>query len=277
VAQQNFVSISGISDRKELQGIYKICQEEIFDFPLVIGYQVSSKSINLGTQNPRQPKFLDLGDLNTETLSYGFFPAVHYYTKDNSSVLKDLEKIAELGILDSNLLLQLNTLPLPTEILREIKKAGPEVIFKAAVSDKQTSQGGYAVWKGEGVQDVKKGAVKPLIAQVRERKDFIDYVMFDPSHGTNLNLDLDEKNLAIRFGKEITSIKELDHLGLVYAGGIKPSNTKKVVRGLFSFFPDRFSIDAESGVRNKENKLDLDLVRAYLINFREACQIRKLR
>lgn len=272
MASQNFVSISGISNKIQLQGINKICQEEIFDFPIVVGYQVSSKSINLGTQNPRQPKFLDLEDLSAETLSYGFFPAIHYYTKDNSTILGDLEKIAGLGVLDSNLLLQLNTLPLPTEVLREIKGAGLEIIFKVAVSNKQTSQKGYAVWKGKKVQDIKKGKVGPLIAQIQERKDFIDYVMFDPSHGTNLDLDLDKKSLAVRFGEEIVSTKDLNHLGLVYAGGIKPDNVGRVARTLFSFFPIRVSIDIESGIRDKENRLDMDLVRAYLVNFREAVQ-----
>ena len=272
MALQNFVSISGISNRIQLQEIYKICQGEIFDFPIVVGYQVSNKSINLGTQNPRQPKFLDLGDLNVETLSYGFIPAIHYYTKDNSTVLDDLEKIAGLRVLDLGSLLQFNTLPLPIEILREVKKTGLEIIFKVAVSNKQTPQGGYAVWKGKEVQDIKNGEIMPLITQVQERKDFIDYVMFDPSHGTNLDLDLNEKSLAVRFGREIISIKDLNHLGLVYAGGIKPNNVGRVARTLFSFFPARVSIDIESGVRDGKNRFDLNLVRAYLVNFREAVQ-----
>lgn len=271
MSSQNFVSISGITNRTQLQGIHEICQEEIFDFPIVIGYQVSNGSINRGTQNPRQPKFLDLGDLSAETLSYGFLPVIHYYTKDNSTVLGDLEKIVELGILDSNPLLQLNTLPLSIEILRKIKEKNLKVIFQVAVSNKQTPQGGYAVWKGKGVQDVKEGEVEPLIAHIQERKDFIDYIMFDPSHGTNLDLDLDEKSLAVRFGKEIISIGDLNHLGLVYAGGIKPSNVGRVAGALFSFFPDRVSIDIESGVRDKENKPNLNLIKDYLVNFREAC------
>ncbi|GAG03150.1 unnamed protein product, partial [marine sediment metagenome] len=237
--------------------------------PIVIGYQVSNGSINRGTKNPRQPEFLDLESLSNETLSYGFFPAIPYYTKDNSTILEDLEKMTKLKILDPNALLQLNTLPPSTKILREIKKTGLEIIFKVAVSNKQTPQEGYAVWKGEGVQDVKEGEIGPLITQVQARKDFIDYVMFDPSHGTKLDLDLDEKSLAIRFGKEIISIEDFNHLGLVYAGGIKPSNVGKVASALFSFFPARVSIDIESGVRDKENKPNLNLIRDYLVNFRK--------
>ncbi len=269
MSSQNFVSISGITNRKQLQGIYEICRKEVFDFPIVIGYQVSNGSINRGTQNPRQPKLLDLESLSKETFSYGFFPAIHYYTKNNSTILEDLEKITKLKILDLNALLQLNTLPPSAKILREIKNTGLEIILQMAVSNKQTPQEGYAVWKGEGVQDVKEGEVAPLIAQVQERKDFIDYIMFDPSHGTNLDLDLDEKSLAVRFGKEIVSIEDFNHLGLVYAGGIKPNNVGRVACALSSFFPDRVSIDIESGIMGKEKEPDLNLIRDYLVNFRE--------
>jgi len=94
--------------------------------------------------------------------------------------------------------------------------------------------------------------------------------MFDPSHGTNLELELEEDNLAIRFGKEITRRPELNHLGLVYAGGIKPTNVLLVTKSLLSFFPQgRISIDVESGVR-EGNELNMDLIRSYLTNYRLA-------
>ena len=52
----------------------------------------------------------------------------------------------------------------------------------------------------------------------------------------------------------------------MYAGGIKPTNVRKLTMTLSSFFPEeRFSIDIESGVRTQD-KLDLELVREYLIN-----------
>ncbi|MBA7706906.1 hypothetical protein ES703_115765 [subsurface metagenome] len=265
---RNFVAISGVSNEEQLGEIHKICQEEGINFPIAIGYQVSNKSINQGTQNPRQPRFIDLGNLSKETLEYRFVPAVHYYTKDNQAIPGDLEKIAEIGV-DPNLaLLQFNTLPPSIDILRKGKEMGFGIIFKVAVSNKQTDRGGYAVWKGKGVQDVKEGEVNPLINQILERKDFIDYAMFDPSHGTNLDLDLDESSLAIRFGREIASREYLNHLGLVYAGGIKPTNVRAITRSFHSFFPNRVSIDIESGVR-KDNQLNLDRVRDYLIGYKE--------
>lgn len=264
----NFVSISAVSDSEQLRGIRNICQNEDIEFPVAIGYQVSNKSINQGTQNPRQLKFVDLGGLSEETLSYGIIPAIHYYTKDNSTILSDLEKIAQIGVNPTSALLQLNTLPISPNILREVKKMGFKILFKVAVSDKKAEQEGYAVWKGKDVQDVESGEISPLIKQVQDRKEIIDYAMFDPSHGTNLDLILDENSLAIRFGKEITDREDMNHLGMVYAGGIKPTNVARITKSLISFFPrDRISIDIESGIRTND-QFDLNLVRGYLVGYK---------
>lgn len=265
----NFVSISGVSTLNELEEIREVYREENLRFPLVIGYQVSNKSINKGSKNPRQPFSENLcQNLIPRTYKKDFIPAVHYYTKDNQTILGDLEKISQSSQVQG-MLLQFNTLPLSLEVLEEVKEMGFRVIFKVAVSDKQSFERGYTIWKGFKVQDVKDGEVNPLVEQVYERKDFIDYVMFDPSHGTNLDLDLDENSLAIRFGKEISKISKLDKLGLVYAGGIKPTNVKNIVQSLISFFPrDRISIDIESGVR-ENNIMNLNLVKNFLVNYNE--------
>ena len=262
----NFVSISAVTDGSQLEEISKIYHGKGLSFPLAIGYQVSNKSINQGTQNTRQPRFVDLASLDRETRNLGFITAVHYYTRDNGTIIEDLERVIGSGVKSS--LLQLNTLPSSLDILEKAKDMGFRIIFKVAVSNKQSSEGGYAIWKGENVQDVSSGQVDSLVNQVYDRRCCIDYAMFDPSHGTNLNLDLDENTLAIRFGKRIIANKELNHLGLVYAGGIKPSNIRQLTRMLYSFFPNRFSIDVESGVRT-EDKLDLGLVRKYLVGCRD--------
>lgn len=266
---REFVSISGVSDENQLREIYRTCREEDINFKVAIGYQVSNKSINQGTKNPRQPRFKDLENLNNVAFDCGFIPAIHYYTKDPRTIIRDLEVIAEKS--SPNLsLFQFNTLPPSLEVLKKSKEIGFKIIFTVAVSNKQSPQRGYAVWRGNGVQDVKTGEVKPLMKQVQERKDFIDYIMFDPSHGTNLELDLEEDSLPIKFGKDITKKTELNNLGLVYAGGIKPTNVESVTRSLLSFFPqERVSIDVESGVR-EGNDLNIDLIRRYLLNYKLA-------
>ncbi len=267
---KGFVSISAVSSRDQLEGIGEIVQEEELSFPVVIGYQVSSKSINQGTQNSLQPKFRELRELDRETKSYGLITAIHYYTKDNQTVLSDIERIVSAGINPSLTLLQLNTLPLDVETLGLIRSKGFRIILPVAVSDKKG--GGYAVWRGEGVQDVEGGDVEPLLEQVRERARVIDYALFDPSHGTNLELDLREESLSIRFGRGIIHDDRTRGLGLVYAGGIKPGNVREVtqiLRRFFPKFPRGVSIDIQSGVRTSD-VLDIKKVREYLVGYKNA-------
>jgi phosphoribosylanthranilate isomerase len=263
-----FVSVSGISNRKELEEIGKIYRNEKLKFNLAIGYQVSGKSINDGTRNPRQPFFSDLKGLCDRTLELGFIPAIHYYAKSMDWFNEDVEKIA--GVIEpERALIQFNTLPLSIEALGKVKERGFGVIFKVAVANKKSPEGGYKVWKGEMVQDVTNGDASLLIKQIEERKGLIDYAMFDPSHGTNLELDLSEKSLAIRFGRELVGKERNGCIGLVYAGGIGPGNVKEVAERLNHHFPWKFSIDTESGVRTN-NELDIGLVRNYLVNYRDA-------
>ncbi len=259
---ENFVCVSGVSNLEELEKIGTICAREHINLPVTIGYQISNKSINQGTQNSRQPLFSNLGKLVYETRQRGIIPSIHYYTKNPDTVLGDLEKISERIPLGT--LLQFNTLPLDADTLQKSKDMGFEIIFKVAVANKKNPEGGYAVWKGEDVIDVDSENVSPLINQILERKDVIDYAMFDPSHGTNLELDLNGNSSAIIFGRAIVSNQELSHLGLVYAGGIKPNNTERTLKSLQEFIPrERISIDIESGVRIN-NELDMGLVREYL-------------
>jgi hypothetical protein len=264
----NFVAISGISDSDQLKKIKNICLEEKITFPVCIGYQLSNKSINQGTQNPRQPKFLDLADLDKQTRRDGFMTALHYYTRDNNTILEDVQKIIASGINPSSLI-QFNSLPPSPNILEQVKKLGFKIILPVAVSHKSSPENGYKVWKGEEVEDVLTGNPDSLYKQIYERRDFIDYAMFDPSHGKKLELNLEENSLAIKFGKKIIENSELDNLGLIYAGGITPINVKRITNQLRSFFPERFSIDIEGGARI-DNKLDLKLVRDYLKGYRDS-------
>ncbi|MEI7718714.1 MAG: hypothetical protein WCI72_02510 [archaeon] len=263
---KNFVSVSGISDISQLREIRDICLEEKIAFPVAIGYQLSNMSINQGTQNPRQPLFTDLPRLDEQTREYGFTTALHYYTRDNGTILDDMKKIVDCGIRPT--LLQFNSLPPSLDILKQVKEMGFQILLKVAVSNKSSAEGGYKVWKGEGVEDVSTGNVNPLFNQIYERRNFIDYAMFDASHGNNLELDLSQESLAIIFGKMITRNAELNNLGLMYAGGIKPSNVQRVTQQLQGYFPERFSIDTEGGVRVND-KLDLQLVRDYLVGYRD--------
>ncbi|MEK6925975.1 MAG: hypothetical protein AABW50_01715 [Nanoarchaeota archaeon] len=261
---RNFVSISGITNCFQVRNIALFKSQEKIPSLVTVGYQVSNKSINQGIQNPRQPAFSELVDLASYAYREGIVSSFHYYTKDNETIISDLEKLAKSGVTKFYPLLQFNTLPPSVDILKKTKELGFKTILKVNVSNKKT--GGYAVWKQEDTQDASSGNVDVLLNQVMERYKFIHYVMFDPSHGTNLPLDFSENSLAVRFGKGIKEDPELNSLGLVYAGGIGPDNVGQVARTLNSYFPDGVSIDIESKVRTSDDKLDSNLVREYLIN-----------
>jgi len=226
---ENFVSVSGISCMDELCRVRRIKKEMGFRQPVVVGYQVSNRSINELTQNKRQPKIRDLKMLDSATRDFGFRTAIHYYTKDNGTVLFDLEKIAERVIDPCDTLLQFNTLPLDLDVLEKVKSFGYNLIFKVAVADKRNASERYAVWKGDNVTDINGGDISLLVNHAVERQEFIDYVMFDQNHGTNLELDLGEESLAVIFGQELLSRSGFERKGLVYAGGINPGNVKEIV------------------------------------------------
>jgi len=122
--QTNFVSISAISNKDQLVEINRISQAEQFPYSLAIGYQISNKSINQRTQNPRQPRFSKLGELDKATRDYSLITAVHYYTNDNRTIIEDLEKVVGLGVEPSQALLQFNTLPPSPDILKNVREMG---------------------------------------------------------------------------------------------------------------------------------------------------------
>ncbi|MEI6731105.1 MAG: hypothetical protein WCK90_00340, partial [archaeon] len=259
---KNYVSISGVSNENELREINRIYIKECLHYTLAIGYQVSSKSIREGTRNPRQPWFSDLGSLCRLTENLGFIPAIHYYGKDESLIVTDMKNMAGSGVEPSRALVQFNTLPPSVDTLREVKKIGFGIILKVAVADK--SVGGYKVWKGPEVEDIRTGSVDNLIKQVVDRKDVIDYAMFDGSHGTGLPLDLSPGSLATRFMEEFTKRKELSGLKFVGAGGIGPDNVAEQYMIMQEKTGNRASVDIEGKAR-VDNVLSMKLVRAYMV------------
>jgi phosphoribosylanthranilate isomerase len=262
---ENFVCVSGVTRDIELGWVADDIQKHHLNYRAAIGFQVSNSSINNGTTNERQPNFENLGRLDGLAREYGLIPAIHYFTKDNETILGDLETIAKnIDMTHGSTLLQFNTLPVEINILKEVEKMGFDTIFKIPVSNK--GAGGYAVWKGDGVQDVSSGDVGPLIEHAREVAPYVRYVMFDASHGTNLELDLGEDSLPIRFGKGIRELREMDNVGLVYAGGFNPDNIYDKITALEKHLFGGVSVDIESGVMGSDGKLDKVNVRDYFVN-----------
>jgi len=264
---KQFLSVSAVRSKQELESIVRIRDRTKIKTPIAIGFQVSEKSINTGGTNNRQAPFGELPDLVKQANDWGLIPAIHYYSKNPDGFIgADLQKMADSGLFGYKpILFQFNTLPPNPLLLAGLQKEGVDVIFKVAVADK-TNEATPIVWRdGRNVVDVNTGDVNLLVQQVRDNFDFISYAMFDPSHGTDYKVDLNEERMGIKFGKAIITEPELDRIGLVYAGGISHRNVVKVVKTLSSYFGDRFSIDAESGLRDMGG-LNMNKVRCYLEN-----------
>lgn len=248
---RDFICVSGVTREEELHWISYFTYINNLD-NTAIGFQVSNSSINKGTTGERQSEFSELKNLVSLSRINGITPAIHYFTNDNETVLGDLETIASnIDMSCGSTLLQFNTLPLETSVLKEVKKMGFDTIFKIPVSNKENERG-YSILRGGDVQDVSSGEVAPLIEYAREVAQDVSYVMFDASHGTNLELDLSENSLPIRFGKGIRELGEMDNVGLVYAGGIGPDNVYDMMRTLGEYFPRGVSVDAESAVMSSD-------------------------
>jgi hypothetical protein len=170
---------------------------------------------------------------------------VHFSSEvgQNPSILNDLLKIHELAGPNFHGF-QLNLVWPEIQVLKEYKRKvgfGYQIILQI---------GQKAI---EVVGATPEGVVEKLSYYV----DVIDGILFDLSGGLGKQLDTE---LAREF---LFVIKARGwNLGLGVAGGLGPQSLH-LVKPLLSDFPD-LSIDAQSQLRNAENDLDTELVKAYL-------------
>lgn len=258
---QPFVSISAVTSLDELKDIARIKDQLKPNFPVVIGWQLSSSSINDGTQNSRQPPFHEIKNLYKAALDNDIVSAFHYYTKDMNSMEDDLEILAnKLNFFDQVKLLQFNTLPPSEENLEVFRGFGFSPILKVPIADKRLAPKGY---QSHRVNDIRQAKADDLHSQARSVSGLINYVMFDPSHGVGLELGTSKDNLGIHMGHLITSDLGMNRVGLVYAGGIGPNNARNILSNLKRNFPRRVSIDSQSAIRTQD-RLDSNKVKEYL-------------
>lgn len=268
-----FISISGVTNSDDLKTISRIAREEDTWERVVIGLQVSTRSINEGTRNPRQPSFGDIDRLIGITYELGMEPAIHYATRDLNTVIPDIKKMNDS--LRYDVMLQFNT-ALPTqEILEFAREKGFQTIVALPLVDKSRPGGGYFAWKGKDSEDSRNTSAERLIERLLPIRKHVDYVLFDPSHGTGEVTNFGPESLAIQFGKNFFDPRVTGNIfrdvDLIYAGGIGPDNVHEVARAIYSsgLPSERVSIDSESNLRT-DDKLDLDKVRLYLRGNNEA-------
>jgi len=270
---RDYISVSGITSPEETRELFlnirHIAMKKFiaqgYNFAhkdLVIGYQFSHKSIYEGPSNSRQLRIENTYQLMELNQFLGFDAGLHYYTKDFSTIIDDLDILLNKNKLSNFVtMLQFNTkTPIDVDILRDIKNEyNQRIIFKVPVEE-----------EGVNIIEKKDYTLDQLVQLVEERGDYIDYAMYDPSHGTGTEMDL---NKATAFGKEMKKL----HKNIVLAGGFNPKNIEASLDRIILELGQEFSIDAEGGLRDKlgegygNDKFNPDKAGMYL----NAC-IRKL-
>ena len=98
-----------------------------------------------------------------------------------------------------------------------------------------------------------------LAMRVYYYRDFVDYVLLDPSGGTGTAFDTEQMMAYLRSLRDLGLEK---YMGFVVAGGLSPT-TLNLVEPLIPEFPD-LSTDVETGVRDVNDNLDLNVAREYV-------------
>jgi len=254
---KNYVSVTGVKDFEEVKGIMQefakanFFKEASGYFPAV-GFLVSEKTLyGKRTRNLRFPEFKELPAL-VEVANRTTVPVIHYNSRNLDSLAKQvrdaMQEVYARGICRH---IQLNTDWPPVSEIEKIKKDFEDLTI--------TLQVGFKAMDGLSIDEI---AIK--VASYRE---FLDYVLIDPSKGRGVDLDIDHSTLLY---KEIKSLRS--DYSIVFAGGLSGDNVEEVLRKVIEKIDTKdFSIDAEGKLRDKINDdffgndiLNIDKVRKYL-------------
>jgi len=246
-----YVGLTGINTRIEAQ----IAAEEFIKSGFsnesshipMFGILMSYRTLNdispkeLKTPNIRYPNWRPIKSRMKELAKHGL-PMIHYATKEKDTLPEQVKKIFKELFHDGNLYnenicraIQLNIVwPKPIH-LEEIVKALPELSITFQLSSK--AQADYSP--------------QEIAEKISPYKDFISYVLIDPSGGKGKEFDTD-KSFNI-----YNAIKEkFPSLVLGFAGGLTGDNIKEKCSSLISKIGKNFCIDAEGGLRVQESYLD---------------------
>jgi phosphoribosylanthranilate isomerase len=262
-----YVGLTGINTRIEAQ----IAAEEFTKAGFsnesshipMYGVLMSYRTLNdilpkeLKTPNIRYPNWRPIKSRMKELAKQGL-PMIHYTTKEKDTLPGQIKKIFKELFHDGNLYdenicraVQLNIVwPKPGH-LEEIVKEFPELNITFQLSSR--AQADYSP--------------QEIAEKLSPYKDFISYLLIDPSGGRGEEFDIN-KSLNI-----YNALKEkFPSLVLGFAGGLTGDNVKEKCSGLISKVGKDFCIDAEGGLRVREScldeqyndDLDLEKVRKYI-------------
>lgn len=262
-----YVGLTGISTRIEAQIVAEEFVKNGFSnesshIPM-FGILMSEKTLNdlppkgLKTPNIKYPNWRPIKSRMKELAKYGL-PMIHYTTKEKETLPEQVKKIFrglyhDGSLYDENICraVQLNIgWPKPGH-LEEIARELPELMITFQLSSK--AQADYSP--------------EEIAEKISPYKDFISYVLIDPSGGRGKDFDI-PKSLDV-----YNAVKEkFSSLVLGFAGGLTGNNVKEKCFNLISKIGKNFCIDAEGGLRVQEicldeqynDDLDLEKVRKYI-------------
>ena len=237
-----YIGITGFVNSHEVADVLDSTPRES-DRLLMIGVLASSRTL-LGRESRWPNRYPDVNSIAA------IFPQhhlalnlVHYNTEKPDTLCQQMVELTGLGGPDLHGY-QLN-IPWPSVAeLSGYRRQFPEMTIVLQIS--QTS-----------LQMVDSSARDLVDKLAREYAGLVDYILLDPSAGYGIPLDS-------RWAAEYLQVlHEADlGMGLGVAGGLGPSSLD-LVEPLINDFPD-LSIDAESRLRDEDDRLDTGKARDYI-------------
>lgn len=222
----NYMGIVGITTIPQMEMILRFSRRScFFNKKLSIGYLLSQKH----KYNPTNKRYADIrviDKLLETTRTYNIFNVIHYNTREREfsrEIFWIMRRIQNNELIKG---LQLN---INNPDLNEIIK----------IRDKYPQLKIIYQWR-------KSTNLKP------EELKHIDYILIDSSGGRGLPLDVD---YAVKVYK-----KTFPYVKVGFAGGLSPDNLLEIMLRINEKIGNDFSFDAESGLRNQFNQLDLEKV-----------------
>jgi hypothetical protein len=239
--QKPYIGVTGFTNGDEVRSLLDTIPQNTNRL-IMVGVLASSKTLR-GIPNKwpaRYPRPVKLRNIfKNHPLALNL---IHYNTKEPGTLLEQIKQARELA--GPNLHgFQLN-----------MAWPNPRVLAKIAMQSQRTI---IVLQVGRHAFQMIGHSPKLLADKIKEYEGCIDYVLLDPSGGYGKPLDSKTAQLYL----EALTIKDLP-LGLGVAGGLS-ATTLNLLEPLVSQFPN-LSIDAEGKLRNKKDRLDLQLTQKYV-------------
>jgi len=273
---QNYIGITGVKTLSQTKAVFKkfkyynLLDNQFSHFGM-IGYLVNYqfKTEDYALESKKKPTLEELYNNLIYLFNKPIFKTIHYYTENNQAFSKEITELLKLPIaiplkqqreFSANSidlrerLVNLNNLiggiqlniesPNPLEILKIRKRfPGLKIIF----------------------QFRRKYHKNFNLKNFVRKYQVFDYILFDQSLGFGAEINLDKNQEIYRkvFNNGLHS-----NYNVGFAGGLNESNIYKKIKKIYKLLGNiNFSIDTQSGVRNPEDKLEINKINNFLSEF----------